>query len=664
MDNPEHYLDKQLEALFQHSFVGVTKVELATGKLVRVNKRYAEIVGYTVEELTGRDIREFTVPGDIGLTSNSLREMGRGTETEANIKKRYFRKDGSIVWVSITSVPLWKEDGVPKYNLALVSDITENKRIESALAEQLRMTEVLMSHLPGMVYRCANDRDWTLEFTSQGAFALTGYPAEDFVSRKVSYGEDVIVPEDRELVWNEIQRGLSENGRFQLNYRIRTKSDEIKHVWEQGSGVYDENENLIALEGFITDTTRLHIAEERRLELERQVQHSQKLESLGILAGGIAHDFNNLLVAILGNADLALMDLPPSSPATESVREIVKASRRASELTRQMLAYSGKGKFVVTSLDLRTLVQEMTHLLRVSISKKASIEFSFAEELPLIEGDATQLRQVVMNLITNAAEAIGDADGTIVLTVDSLHCDRAYLSNCEHSLQVGADDELPEGIYVFIEVSDSGCGMEDEVRSRVFDPFFSTKFAGRGLGMSAVSGIVRGHRGAIRIVSAPGSGSSFRVLFPESANQNATIEHEILEAPPDDWKCSGTILIVDDEESVRRLASQMAEKLGLEVVVANNGRDALGIYVERRDSISLVLLDMTMPGMDGEETFRELRKLDPGVKVILSSGYNEQDARSKFAGPGSFAFVHKPYTYSELGAAIKTALSFSAPETE
>jgi len=256
----------------------------------------------------------------------------------------------------------------------------------------------------------------------------------------------------------------------------------------------------------IRDITERKRAEEERLALDRQVQHTQKLESLGILAGGIAHDFNNILMAILGNADLALRDLSPMSPARDNIKEIEKASRRAADLAKQMLAYSGRGKFVVQPIDLGELVEEISYLLEVSISKKVVLKYNMAEKLPTFDGDVTQIRQVIMNLIINASEAIGSRSGVIVLSTGVMYCNEIYLSGVNEVLRATLDEPLPEGQYVYFEVADNGCGMDKETMKKVFDPFFTTKFTGRGLGMSAVLGIVRGHRGPIKVSSDLGKG--------------------------------------------------------------------------------------------------------------------------------------------------------------
>lgn len=390
-------------------------------------------------------------------------------------------------------------------------------------------------------------------------------------------------------------------------------------------------------------------SEEGRRKLEDQIHHAQKLESLGVLAGGIAHDFNNLLMGVLGNASLAMMELPPESPARESVTHIEHAALRAAELAKQMLAYSGKGRFIIQRLDLTKVVEEMSHLLQVSISKKAFLRYNFAANLPAVEGDPTQIRQVIMNLITNASDAVGEKSGVITICTGALAADSAYLS------ETYLDDDLPEGCYVYVEVSDTGCGMDEETQAKIFDPFFTTKFTGRGLGLAATLGIVRGHKGAIKVYSEVGKGTTIKLLFPACAlpedEPTGNDEKEALA-----WKSTGKILLVDDEETVRVVCRRILESCGFRVLTANDGRIGVDLFREKADEIDLVLLDMTMPHMDGEEAFREMRKIRSDVRVVLTSGYSEQDATGRFAGKGLAGFIQKPFFPSSLLEKVREIL--------
>ncbi|MEQ2008837.1 MAG: PAS domain-containing protein [Limisphaerales bacterium] len=388
--------------------------------------------------------------------------------------------------------------------------------------------------------------------------------------------------------------------------------------------------------------------EQERAGIERKMVESQKLESLGVLAGGIAHDFNNLLTSILGNANLVRYDLPKDSPLHTSLEQIELTSLRAADLCKQMLAYSGRGRFQLQRVDLARLVEDTTHLLQISISKKVVLNFSFAAALPEVEVDTTQLRQIVMNLVINASEAIGDRSGLITLSTGLVLVDRAYLTTTYLA------PELPEGEYVFLEISDNGCGMTAEVKARIFDPFYTTKFTGRGLGLAAVLGIVRGHKGALKVYSEPGRGTSFKLILPVASGAASSTAGA--PAAPDLWRGHGHILVVDDEEPVRTVAARLLASIGFQVTIAADGRDAVEKFEGNPGAFDLVLMDLTMPHLDGVQAFGLMRRLQPDVQVILMSGFNEQDAIASFTGKGLAGFLPKPFELATLRERIRAAL--------
>jgi PAS domain S-box-containing protein len=413
------------------------------------------------------------------------------------------------------------------------------------------------------------------------------------------------------------------------------------------------------LSGFLAlcrDISEKVSREDENQRLSQQIQRAQKLESLGVLAGGIAHDFNNILLGILGNVNLVLMDLPPESPARSSLREVERSAQRAAELVKQMLAYSGKGRFIVEELNLTRVIEEMSHLLEASIGRSAVLRYHFSAAVPPVEADASQIRQVVMNLIVNASEAVGDKSGVVSISTGAMEVDSNYLD------ETFINESLPPGIYSYIEVSDTGVGMDEATRQKIFDPFFSTKFPGRGLGLAAVLGIVRGHKGAIKIYSEPGRGSTFKVLLPAHAeqieNQNRPGEKD---ATPVQYS-SQTVLVVDDMDTVRAVARLALERFGFRVITATDGREAMEIYQQENGNIDLVLLDMTMPRMNGQETYREMRRINPSVRVLLSSGYNEREATESFAGKGLAGFIQKPYKPLDLVHAVQSILNADIEE--
>jgi len=402
------------------------------------------------------------------------------------------------------------------------------------------------------------------------------------------------------------------------------------------------------LVGIAIDATARIEADAEKEQMQKQVEHTQRLESLGVLAGGIAHDFNNLLTSIMGNAALAERKVVHDPVAgKEFLAKIVQSSEKAALLCKQMLAYSGKGHFIIKPIHLSSMVQSVTSLLGASIHRTIELNYHLTDPLPCIEADEAQLQQVVMNLVINASDAIGENGGAITLSTGHLHADAEYLAKSA----LHHENILNEGEYVYLEVSDTGCGMDKDTQQRLFEPFFTTKFTGRGLGMSAVQGIVRGHKGAVNVYSEPGRGTTFKILFPASAmtaEESGSYETEL-----SDWHADGTVLIVDDEEMIRETAAIMLEDLGFDTITAVDGLDGVDTYRRHQHDIVAVLLDMTMPRLDGEGCFRELRQINPNVQVILSSGYNEQDATARFSGKGLAGFVQKPYHPDVLRDAMR-----------
>jgi two-component system cell cycle sensor histidine kinase/response regulator CckA len=379
----------------------------------------------------------------------------------------------------------------------------------------------------------------------------------------------------------------------------------------------------------LTHAQAKQVAEVRE-EFALNLAEAQKLEALGVLAGGIAHDFNNLLTVILGNIDLALGTLAPDAHERSQLERAELAATRSAELARQMLAYSGKGRFVVEIVDLGEIVSGQTELIKAAVSKKADLSLDLAPDTPSIEADATQLRQVILNLITNASEAIGDANGTIDVRCGPIDADRALLS--EYDFAGG----LPDGKYAFFEVADTGTGMDATTKEKIFDPFFTTKFTGRGLGLAAVQGIVRGHGGAMKVNTEPGEGTTFTLIFPASTKPTPATSH-IVASPI--GHATGTVLVAEDDDAVRRMTVTMLESIGLTVVSAVDGAQALSVFKQRRDEFAFVLLDFMMPGMSGDEVIDELQRLGATTPIVLTSGYNAHELSQRFVGRGVAAFL-------------------------
>jgi PAS domain S-box-containing protein len=529
-----------------------------------------------------------------------------------------------------------------KVIIAFAQDITERKKAEDTLKISEKSYRGLFDNATDAIY--IQDFEGKFLDVNKTVEKMYGYDRSFFIGKSPAI---LSAPgkNDLEHVGKLIQKTVEGQPQSFEFWGIRKNGEIFPKEVRLKRGIYFGQDAIIA---FAQDISARKQAEEERVKLEAQIQHTQKLKSLGVLSGGIAHDFNNLLTGILGNVGLAELELPKTSPALANLKRIETSSIRAADLCRQLLAYSGRGKFVVKALDLNEVVEEMGSLLVTSISKKVVLKYNFYDDLPAVEVDTAQIRQVVMNLIMNASDAIGKKSGIISITTGAMKCKDAYL----HTTFL--NDNLTEGVYVYIEVSDTGAGMDKETQAKIFDPFFTTKFTGRGLGLAAVLGIMRGHNGAIKIYSEPGKGTSFKVLFPCSDKTASPLNTNSEKAQP--WKAEGTILIIDDEDTIRALGRQALEKAGFKVITAADGREGIKIFKKEKKSITAVLLDMTMPHMSGEETFREMRLINTNVKVLLSSGYNEQEATNNFAGKGLAGFLQKPYRTSDLISKIKEVI--------
>jgi PAS domain S-box-containing protein len=422
---------------------------------------------------------------------------------------------------------------------------------------------------------------------------------------------------------------------------IRTKDGRLVQA-EVVANIYTEKKGRV-IQFNIRD-----ISERRKFF--RQIQESQKLESLGLLAGGIAHDFNNLLTGIVGNASLALAESRPGELMRTYLRDVIRAGEQAAHLTRQMLAYAGKGRLVVQPVDVSSLIRETHPLIQSSIPKMVNLRFDLLENPPLVSGDPTQIQQLLMNLIINAGESIPEGMGGTVSVRTALR--QITREDIADSFE---DDDLEPGQYLLIEVTDTGVGMDEATKARIFDPFFTTKFTGRGLGLAAVRGLVKSHRGALHVFSTPGRGTTFTVLLPITAGQRPSTP----EAPgtKEARTGHGTILVVDDDATVRQVAERGLSRNGYAVLLAKNGEEAVKLLRDHRDEVSLIVLDLTMPVMSGEQAFTELKSIRSDVPVIVSSGYDEAEAVRRFGGREFAGFLQKPYTAQRLLERVRNVLA-------
>lgn len=547
-------------------------------------------------------------------------------------------RDGTERSIADSAAPIRARDGTVAGAVLVFRDVTEERRMSDALqASEFRYRSLFSSlseafALHDMLFDdSGRPIDYRFIEVNAAFETLTGLKSVDVVGRRASEVVSGLEPFWVETYGRVVQTGepvTLEREALGRYYRV--------HAFRPSPGQFA---------AVFLDLTEQRKTEEDRRRLEQQMLQAQKLESLGMLAGGIAHDFNNLLVGVLGNAELARTELADSSPIQSYLSSIDSAARRAADLCRQMLAYAGRGTIERRPLDLNRVITETAHLLEVSIPKKTVLTFKLASNLPSIHADPSQLGQVLMNLVINAAEAIGDRSGVVAISTGAMDCDRDYLR------MSFLNDRLVPGPYVCLDVTDTGCGMDEATRQRIFDPFFSTKFKGRGLGLAAVLGIVRACNGAIRVYSEPGKGTTFKLLFPLSDAVPAALTDG--EGDLDAWRGHGTVLVVDDEDTVRTVCRGMLERLGFRVLQAADGRE--GVEIFRRDpaSVACVILDLTMPHMNGEEAFREMRRVRPNVPIIMSSGYNENEIAERFAGKGASDYIQKPYRLGLLRSKLR-----------
>ena len=639
------------------------------------NRVVARAFGLEVsEEIIGKDDRH--LPGLTGEQADFFvskdRQVMSSDAPELGIIEPATLADGTSIWIETNKIPMHDAAGQVVGILGTWQDITERKQAEKALQLERARYHHIFEYSPIAI--------WEEDFTDLVAWLdqLRQRGITDLLAYLSAHPEEVQHALSLVRVIDVNQAALIQNAaqtKEQLlqhlpalftDATLTTFLAELEGVWQGKTSIEFESSSrrldgrrldvivhidVACEEGrpdwsraivTATDITERKRAEEERRQLEAQIQHAQKLESLGVLAGGIAHDFNNLLTGIVGYASLALMQLPEESPACPMLREIEIGGWRAAELTQQMLAYSGRGKFVIQALRLDVLVQEMTKFLRTVVSKKAALSLNL--EPATIEGDATQIRQVVMNLIINASDALEDHDGVICVRTGIRQADSTFL----RTPYLAA--ELPAGAYAYVEVEDSGCGMTEATMASIFDPFFTTKFTGRGLGLAAVLGIVKGHRGTIKVDSTPGQGTVFQVLLPCFSGAPT----EGVDAGPgvSIWRGQGTVLVVDDEASIRTFSRDVLERVGFQVREAGDGREGLDLFGRHRQEIVAVLLDLTMPRMDGKETLVEMRRLDAAVPVVVMSGYSESETSMRFAGMGANGFIQKPFHPRDLVARI------------
>jgi PAS domain S-box-containing protein len=507
---------------------------------------------------------------------------------------------------------------------------------QTALEESQHEFQTLLNSITDYVWSADVVKEQiTYRYYSPVVEKITGYPQEHFM-QSVTAWLDMIHPDDQE----QVRRDLAHEFEGQIvahEYRIVHAEGHIKWLHGTTSPTLDEQGNVIRLDGVVSDITEWKQAEE-------VLRQAQKMESLGVMAGGMAHDFNNLLAAIISRASLALTVLPAQSPGRRHIEKLMEAAERAANLTRQLLAYSGGGQFQIQLIDLNELIEENMLLFRAALPKSVSLLTELTRPFPYIEGDFGQIQQVLINVITNAGEAISEGAGQVKLVTSVRDVDET-----NGRIRTPSGNFLPSGKYVSLQIEDNGSGMDEETLAKIFDPFFSTKFTGRGLGLAAVQGIIQTHKGALQVQSHTGQGTTIQLFFPASQQQ----PEPIVEPPIPALTSSGLILLIDDEAAVREAVTDILATQNLSVITAPNGREGITLFQERQTDIQLIILDLSMPGLNGEETCYQLVKINPHTPIILSSGYSESEIGQRCRDMGVNAFLQKPYNFSRLITAVR-----------
>ncbi len=558
--------------------------------------------------------------------------QARGTY-EAEFRIRNAR--GEYRNVTSHAAPVFDLDGSVREWVGMTVDNTEQKRTEQALTEAVQRLDAHMDNSPLAVVEF--DPEFRVTRWSREAERLFGWSAGEILGRAIP--ELHWVHEDDTEAVQRIAQDMRDGKRprnLSVNRNYRKDGSVVECEW-YNSAIYDGEGRLKSVLSQVLDVSE-------RKRTEERLRQTQKMESIGVLAGGVAHDFNNLLASIMGNASLATEMLPEDDPAQDLLERILKSGEHAAHLTRQMLAYSGKGQFVIEPVDLSQVVREVEDLARASVSKKVVLQSDLSPDLPAVHADRSQIHQVIMNLVINAAEAIGEESGEITV--------RTGLQNVTDDVVREVEEaDVQPGPHVFLEVRDTGQGMDAATRAKIFDPFFTTKFTGRGLGLPAVIGIVRGHKGAIRVSTAPGKGTCVTVFLPVARPAGGAEPSR----ERDQVRETGTVLFVDDEEEVREMARRGLERHGYRVLLAADGREAIEVLRTAAVPVNVVVLDLSMPGMSGQEALPELMKIRPDLRVLVSSGYGKDEISRKFAGFTIAGFIRKPYTIQRLANTVRAA---------
>ena len=609
------------------------------GNFISVNRAGLEISGFTNEEVRATSIVDVLHPDDLPLARRMMAEQLLEMENSKSrtYEMRIFNKAGEVVVLEIRARVIF-ENGEAIAFQGIGRDISQRVRALEALRQSEDRFRQLAESIQEVFWM--TELDGRYLYVSPPFEKIWGVPLERIYADPRTW-QMAVHPDDRAAV-QEVRAARLLQGDFDEIYRIVRIDGTVRWIRERAFPIIGTAGDVQRVAGVAEDITERRLAEER-------LQQSEKLESIGLLAGGVAHDFNNLLTGFLGQTSLALLKLGPDDPARRHIEKAVMSAERASDLTRQLLAYAGKGKFQIEQLQLNDMVHENVGLLQTATSRHVAIELDLAENLALVEADRGQIQQVLMNLVINAAESIEHSSGTVAVKTANI-----VLGADEREQYLGADG-MELGHYVLLEVVDTGVGMDPVTLASIFDPFFTTKETGKGLGLSSTLGIIHAHQGGLQVTSEVGVGTRIVVLLPAAKHSVAVVDDSKVQWQINSIKAK--VLVIDDEAPVRETVRDMLSLAGIDVLEARDGAEGVEIFRACHDELGVVLLDMKMPVMDGEEAFFKLREIDAGVTVIVSSGYAEEEATLLLTKDGRADFLQKPYDVERLMRKIQGYLA-------
>jgi PAS domain S-box-containing protein len=634
--------EQTLQAIFQSASDGILLADIESGLFVTANEAICQMLGYSDEEIKRLTIADIHPFESLDYVRSQFEKQARCELTIA-IDIPVKRKNGTVFTADINSAPLDLEGR--RYLLGIFRDITDRKKTEKQLMEAYD----IINRSSSVAFNWKNQEGWPVEFVSENVDRIFGYTAEEFMTGKVKYA-GCIHPDDLERVAREVAEFSSKPEKTEFihePYRIIAKDGSVKTVDDRTSIVRSNDGSITHYKGIVEDITEQKKSYEERKNLEEQLWHAQKLEDIGRLTSGIAHDFNNLLTTIIGNADMAIMDMDKDSYLYEIMQEIKEAGDRAAGLTRQLLAFSRKQILQPEVMDINHAINEISKILRRVIGEDISFETHLSPDLSQVEADVGQIEQVLMNLVVNARDAM-PSGGKLTIETSNIYLDEDYAL-----LHIS----VTPGPYVMLAVSDTGVGMTKQMQAHIFEPFYTTKKNGKGtgLGLSTVYGIVKQSGGNIWVYSEPGKGAVFKIYLP-AIGKDVSEQDKIKNEDMKDIGGTETVLIVEDDESLKKIAVKVLEKYGYTVLKAAEGGEALMIFEENKALIRLVVTDVVMPDMSGTELAERLRNMTPDLKVLFMSGYTDDTTIHHGIQEKKIAFLEKPFTPEGLVRKVREIL--------